>query len=58
MPGRQHNGRSFIGKGPTRAMPGIMIMLTAAAATHAGAQECERLCHTQARTMPAQDGKP
>jgi hypothetical protein len=37
---------------------GITIMLTLAATAHAGAQECERLCHTQAQTLPAQDGKP
>jgi len=37
---------------------GITITLTLAAATHAGDQECERVCHTQAETLPAQDGKP
>lgn len=37
---------------------GITIMLTLAATAHVGAQECERVCHTQAQTLPAQDGKP
>jgi hypothetical protein len=37
---------------------GITIMLTLAATAHAGAQESERVCRTQAQTVPAQDGKP
>jgi len=37
---------------------GITIMLTLAAASHASAQECERLFRTQAHTFPTQDGKP
>ena len=37
---------------------GIMIMLTLVATAHAGAQECQRLSNTQARTSLAQDGKP
>ena len=51
-------GRSSIGKGQPMRCIGITIMLTLAATTHAGAQECERVCHTQAQTLPAQDGKP
>jgi len=37
---------------------GITIMLTLAATAHAGAQEFERVCETQAETLTAQDGKP
>lgn len=37
---------------------GITITFTLAVTTHAGAQEYERLCNTQARTLPAHDGKP
>lgn len=37
---------------------GITIMFTVAATTHAGAHKCEQLRNTQAKTSPAQDGKP
>jgi len=37
---------------------GITIMFTLAATAHAGAQECERVCHAQAQPLLAQDGKP
>lgn len=36
----------------------ITLTLTLAATTHAGAQDCERPRNAQARTLPAQDGKP
>jgi hypothetical protein len=51
-------GWSSIGKGHPMRCIGITIMLTIAATAHAGAQECERICRTQAQTLPTQGGKP
>ena len=51
-------GRFSLGKDPAMRRLGLPIMLTLAANIHTGAQNCERRCNAQSRTLPAPEGKP